>query len=188
MEDFSKIIDACISGDNRVREKLYHLLAPKMFGVCMRYARDKSEAEDNLQDGFITVFTKLQDFRHEGSFEGWVRRIMVNVSVSRYRKNQKLVLVDEVRKFESGTSGEEAMGDLPLEELVRIVQKLPPQYRMVFNLSVMEGYSHADIGKELGISEGASRSDLSRAREILRNKLSPYGIYNKRKRGMSQYE
>jgi RNA polymerase sigma-70 factor (ECF subfamily) len=185
LEDFREIIDACISGDNRARERLYHILAPRMYGVCLRYAKDKSEAEDNLQDGFITVFTRLQDFRHEGSFEGWVRRIMVNVSVNRYRKKQQLVLVDEVRQLDSQTTEEEAHGSLPMEDLARIIQELPPRYRMVFNLYVMEGYSHAEIGKEMGITEGASRSDLSRAREILRNKLEHYGIGNKKKRDFS---
>ncbi len=185
MEDFREIIDACISGDNRARERLYHILAPRMYGICLRYAKDKSEAEDNLQDGFIIVFTRLQDFRHEGSFEGWVRKIMVNVSVNRYRKKKQLVLVDEIWKLDSQTSEEEAYGNLPLEDLVRIVQELPPQYRMVFNLYAMEGYSHAEIAKELGISEGTSRSNLSRSREILRNKLGRYGVHDRKKRNFS---
>lgn len=137
----------------------------------MRYAKDKEEAEDNLHDGFITVFTKLREFRHEGSFEGWVRRIMVNTSISRYRKKRLLVLVDEDQKLDSVVGEEVTLGDIPIEELVATIQKLPPRYRMVFNLYVMEGYSHAEISSQLGIAEGASRSNLSRAREILRTKL-----------------
>jgi RNA polymerase sigma-70 factor (ECF subfamily) len=180
LEDFRKIIDDCISGDNRAPEKLYRKLAPKMFGVCLRYAKDKTEAEDNLHDGFVTVFSKLRDFRHEGSFEGWVRRIMVNVSLNRYRQKQHLVLIDEVRHLDAQISEEEVLGNLPVEDLVKIIQELPPRYRMVFNMYAIEGYTHAEISRQLEISEGASRSDLSRAREILRTKLQhQYGEMRK---------
>jgi RNA polymerase sigma factor (sigma-70 family) len=171
LEDFREIIDACLSGDHRAPEKLYRKLAPKMFGVCLRYSKDNHEAEDNLQEGFITVFSKLKDFRHEGSFEGWVRRIMINISLDRYRRKQQLYLVPEFKKIDIPTGEEEVMNNLPVEELVKVIQELPPRYRMVFNLFVMEGYSHNEISRELGISEGASKSDLSRAREILRSKL-----------------
>jgi RNA polymerase sigma factor (sigma-70 family) len=183
LEDIRKIVDACVSGDDRARERLYRMLAPKMFGVCLRYARDNSEAEDNLQDGFITVFTKLKDFRHEGSFEGWVRRIMVNTSLDRFRKNQPVMYVDEIQKHDTATHTDEAMANLPLEDLVKLIQELPPQYRMVFNLYVIEGHSHQEISRELGISEGTSKSNLSRAREILRNKLeNQYGEFRKKRR------
>ncbi len=151
-----------------------------MFGVCLRYAKDKTEAEDNLHDGFVTVFSKLRDFRHEGSFEGWVRRIMVNVSLNRYRQKQHLVLIDEVRHLDAQISEEEVLGNLPVEDLVKIIQELPPRYRMVFNMYAIEGYTHAEISRQLEISEGASRSDLSRAREILRTKLQhQYGEMRK---------
>ncbi len=171
MEDFREIIDGCISGDNRAREKLYKTMAPKMFGVCLRYAKDRSEAEDSLQDGFIKVFTTVKDFRHEGSFEGWVRRIMVTTSIDRWRNNRKLHLVDEMRKYDQPSGENKALTDLPAEELIAVIQELPPQYRTVFNLYVMDGYNHAEISQALGISEGASKSDLSRARAILRKKL-----------------
>ncbi len=183
MEDIRKIVDACVSGDDRAHERLYRLLAPKMFGVCLRYAKDFAEAEDNLQDGFITVFTKLKDFRHEGSFEGWVRRIMVNTCLDRYRKNQSMMYVEEVHPNETATHADEAMANLPLEDLVKVIQQLPDQYRLVFNLYVMEGHNHQEISKELGISEGTSKSNLSRAREILRHKLeSQYGEMKRNRR------
>jgi len=171
LEDFREIIDACISGDNRAPERLYAKLAPKMFGVCLRYAKDSHEAEDNLQEGFITVFSKLKDFRHEGSFEGWVRRIMINISLDSFRKKQNLLYMDEMKKIDSPAASEDPMGNLPVEDLIKVIQELPPRYRIVFNLYVMEGYNHTEISKELGISESSSKSDLSRAREILRNKL-----------------
>ncbi len=174
LEDFRDIIDACLSGDHRAPGELYRKLAPKMYGVCLRYAKDTHEAEDNLQEGFITVFSKLKDFRHEGSFEGWVRRIIVNVSLDSCRKKQQLLYVDEMKKLESATGEDEAIAHLPVEDLVKVIQELPPRYRMVFNLYVMEGYSHSEISRELGISEGTSKSDLSRAREILRNKLKEH--------------
>lgn len=183
MDDIRKIIDACVSGDSRAHERLYRMLAPKMFGVCLRYAKDAAEAEDNLQDGFITVFTKLKDFRHEGSFEGWVRRIMVNTALDRYRKNQPLQFVEEVRPHEMATHDDEAMANLPVEDLVKLIQELPPQYRTVFNLYVVEGYSHQEISGQLGISESSSKSNLSRAREILRNKIeNQYGMMKKNRR------
>jgi RNA polymerase sigma factor (sigma-70 family) len=185
LKDFREIIDACLSGDHRAPGELYSILAPKMYGVCLRYAKDLHEAEDNLQEGFVTVFTKLKDFRHEGSFEGWVRRIMINVSLDNYRKKQPLLYVDELRKLDSATGEEEALSHLPVEEMVKVIQELPPRYRMVFNLYVMEGYNHAGISKELGISEGASKSDLSRAREILRNKLKHQYIEIKQNRRYS---
>jgi RNA polymerase sigma-70 factor (ECF subfamily) len=171
LEDFREIINACLSGDHRAPEKLYGMLAPRMYGVCLRYAKDSHEAEDILQEGFVTVFSRLRDFRHEGSFEGWVRRIMINHSLDNFRRKKQMIYVDELKKLDSATGEEEAISHIPVEELVKIIQELSPTYRMVFNLYVMEGYSHAEISKELGISEGASKSDLSRAREILRNKL-----------------
>ncbi len=171
MEDFREIIEACKSGDNRAPEKLYNMLAPKMFGVCLRYARNDDEAKDHLQEGFITVFSKLKDFRHEGSFEGWVRRIMVNISVDHYRKKQPLVFTDNMGHYDSMIREEDILSRLSAEDLVSLIQGLPPKYRMVFNLYVVEGYNHKEIGEKLGISEGTSKSDLSRAREILKNKL-----------------
>jgi RNA polymerase sigma factor (sigma-70 family) len=183
LDDIRKIVDACVSGDNRAHERLYRMLAPKMFGVCLRYAKDAAEAEDNLHDGFITVFTKLKDFRHEGSFEGWVRRIMVNTSLNKYRNHLPVFYTDDMQHHDASTHAEEAMSNLPLEDLVKTIQELPPQYRMVFNLYVMEGFNHQEISRELGISEGTSKSNLSRAREILRTKLeSRYGERKKKRR------
>lgn len=172
MEDIRQIIDDCIAGDGRAHELLYRRLAPKMFGVCMRYAKDMSEAEDNLQDGFITVFSKLKDYRHEGSFEGWVRRIMVNICINRFRKKQQVVFLDDTRELNHAAVEEhDDYERISAETLIAAIQELPSQYRMVFNLYVMEGMSHKDIGNQLGISEGTSKSNLSRAREILRSKL-----------------
>lgn len=172
MEDIRKIIDDCIAGDGRAHELLYRKLAPKMFGVCMRYAKNISEAEDNLQEGFIIIFSKLKDYRHEGSFEGWVRRIMVNVCINKFRKKQQVVFLDDTKELNYATVEEyDDYERIPIDTLIAVIQELPPQYRIVFNLYVMEDMSHKDIGNQLGISEGTSKSNLSRAREILRSKL-----------------
>jgi RNA polymerase sigma-70 factor (ECF subfamily) len=142
-----------------------------MMGVCMRYAKDTFEAEDVLQMGFVKVFQKISDFRGEGSFEGWIRRIMVNTAIESYRKNLRnlnLVDIDEVYDQPQNTFD---MSGLELKDLLKLVQQLSNGYRLVFNMYVIEGYSHKEIAKLLGITEGASKSQLSRARAILKEKI-----------------
>jgi len=176
LEDLKDIIKKCASGNVRAQEKLYRMLAPKMFGVCLRYAKDRTEAEDNLQDGFVKVFSNIKNFRHEGSFEGWVRRIMVNVSLSKFRKQNILYPVEDATKFETPTWTEEILAKIAAEDLIGLIQQLPPRYRMVFNLFVMEGMSHQEIGEAMNISEGTSKSNLARARDILKRKVRE--LYN----------
>lgn len=147
------------------------MLAPKMYGVCLRFAKDNTEAEDNLQEGFVKVFTNIHKFRHEGSLEGWVRRIMVNVSLSKFRKQNVMHPVEDVAAYESQHVSEDVLDKLSADELLELVQKLPPRYRMVFNLFVMEGMSHQEIGEVMNITEGTSKSNLARAREILKRKV-----------------
>jgi RNA polymerase sigma-70 factor (ECF subfamily) len=142
-----------------------------MMGLCMRYAKDTFEAEDVLQMGFVKVFQKISDFRGEGSFEGWIRRIMVNTAIESYRKNLRnlnLVDIDEVYDQPQNTFD---MSGLELKDLLKLVQQLSNGYRLVFNMYVIEGYSHKEIAKLLGITEGASKSQLSRARAILKEKI-----------------
>ena len=143
-----------------------------MLGVCMRYATDKMEAEDMLQNGFIRVFQKMDGFRGEGSFEGWVRRIMVHSSIEYYRKHHKLMQVvdtDEAAKEQSVNPI--AVANLDAKDLMLLIQKLSPGYRIVFNLYAIEGYSHKEIAAMIGVSEGASKSQLSRARAILKEQI-----------------
>ncbi|SHJ49356.1 RNA polymerase sigma-70 factor, ECF subfamily [Tangfeifania diversioriginum] len=179
LEELKDIIKQSASGDVRAQEKLYRMFAPKMFGVCMRYAKDRTEAEDNLQDGFVNVFTNLKKFRHEGSFEGWVRRIMVNVSLSKYRKQHILYPVEDVGKYETQSFTGNILEKISADELINLIQELPPRYRMVFNLFVMEGLSHQEIGEAMKITEGTSKSNLARARDILKRKVEK--LYGKRK-------
>jgi len=165
------LLEGCKNGDRKAQESLYKALASKMMGVCMRYAKDTFEAEDILQMGFVKVFQKVSEFRSDGSFEGWIRRIMVNTAIETYRKNLRslnVVNIDEVYDQPQSTFD---MGKLELNDLMKLVQQLSNGYRIVFNMYAIEGYSHKEIAKKLGISEGASKSQLSRARAILKDKI-----------------
>jgi RNA polymerase sigma-70 factor (ECF subfamily) len=171
LEDFKPIISDCIAGNQKAMAKLYHLFAPKMFGVCLRYAKDTTEAEDNLQDGFIKVFNSLKTFRHDGSLEGWIRRIMVNVSLEKIRKQHWLYPVEDVSVYDSINLSDDVIAKISANDLMKIVQELPPRYRLVFNLYVIEGFSHQEIAQEMKITQGTSKSNLARAREILKKKV-----------------
>jgi len=165
------LLEGCRRGDRKAQESLYKTLASRMMGVCMRYAKDTYEAEDVLQMGFVKVFQKISEFRGEGSFEGWIRRIMVNTAIESYRKNLRnlnLVDIDEVYDQPQNTFD---MSGLELKDLLKLVQQLSNGYRLVFNMYVIEGYSHKEIAGQLGITEGASKSQLSRARAILKEKI-----------------
>lgn len=171
MEDLKPIISECNAGNPKAQAKLYNLYAPKMFGVCLRYARDSAEAEDNLQEGFIKVFANLKSFRNEGSFEGWVRRIMINVSLEKIRKQHIMYPVEDVSIYDSVNFSDDVIAKISADDLIRLIQELPPRYRLVFNLYVIEGYSHQEIAEEMSITEGTSKSNLARAREIMKRKV-----------------
>lgn len=171
MEDLKSIISDCIAGNRKAQVKLYHQFAPKMFGVCLRYAKDTTEAEDNLQDGFIKVFTNLKSFRHNGSFEGWVRRIMINVSLEKIRKQHLMYPVEDVSVYDSVNFSDDVIAKISADDLMKLVQELPPRYRLVFNLYVIEGMSHQEIAEEMSITQGTSKSNLARAREIMKKKV-----------------
>jgi RNA polymerase sigma factor (sigma-70 family) len=168
-----QLVARCKAGERKAYELLYKQFASKMLGVCMRYAIDKMEAEDMLQNGFIKIFKKLEDYRGEGSFEGWVRRIMVHSAIEYYRKHHKLVQVLDVAEMGNEPSvNPVAMANMGVTDLMVIIQQLSPGYKMVFNLYAIEGYSHKEIAAIMGITEGASKSQLSRARAILKEMIS----------------
>lgn len=168
-QSLPNVIKGCQAGNPKAQQALYKLYAAKMLGVCLRYAVDKMEAEDMLQNGFIKVFNKLDDYRGEGSFEGWVRRIMVHSSIEYYRKHHKMMqLVDIDTPGAEPAINAVAASSLEAKDLLAIIQSLSPGYRMVFNLYAIEGYSHKEISEMLNITEGASKSQLSRARTILK--------------------
>jgi len=162
----------CLRNDRKQQELLYRKLAPKMLAVCMRYAHDKDEAQDILQEGFIKMFNNAHKYRGEGNLEGWVRRIMVHCAISRYRKLKPLVLVEDFPEDNSGLSHGYNGHGLEEKDLLNLVQKLPDAYRSVFNMYAVEGYSHQEIGKTLGMTELLSRTTLYRARGILKDMIS----------------
>ncbi len=142
-----------------------------MYGLCLRYACDETEARDILQDGFVKVFQNLKQFRFQGSFEGWVRRIMVNTALERFRKEDHLTASIEEVDFQDPPGYEDVFSELSAQDLLQMIRDLSPQYRVVFNLYAIEGYSHKEISQMLNISEGTSKSNLSRARSILQERI-----------------
>lgn len=168
-----ELIKRCKANERKAQELLYNQFASKMLGVCLRYATDRMEAEDMLQNGFIKVFQKIEDYRGEGSFEGWIRRIMVHSSIEYYRKYHKVVQLVDVEQAESHSSVDAlATSKLAANDLMALIQQLAPGYRIVFNLYAIEGYSHREIAEMAGISEGASKSQLSRARAVLKEQIA----------------
>lgn len=171
-QTYSEILKSCMDGDSAAQRKLYKALAPKMFAVCIRYMGDRDQAEDILQDGFVTLFNKLDSFSGNGSFEGWARKIFVNTALMSLRKKDALKMsedIDDARSLRSDLPS--PVQDLGYKEIMQLVMSLPAGYRTVFNMYVIEGYSHDDIAKALNISNATSRSQLQRARMLLQEKI-----------------
>lgn len=167
-----KTIDACKKGDRTAQKKMYDSLAPKMFAVCMRYMGDRMLAEDILQEGFVTLFSKLDSYSGEGSFEGWARRIFVNTALMSLRRTDALKLSDDLEEARSLSSDVTSqLQNIGYKEVMSLVMALPDGYRTVFNMFVVEGYSHKEIAQAMDISEATSRSQLLRARMILQEKI-----------------
>jgi RNA polymerase sigma-70 factor (ECF subfamily) len=171
MDDVT-LIKECSRGNAKAQRALFDKFAPKMLAVCMRYLKNIDEAEDALQDGFVKVFQKIPEFKMEGSLEGWIRRIMVNNSLDAIRRNKKQLLEDDVDSVQHKVSFTDfQFDDMDLQYLMKIIQSLPDGYRVVFNMFAIEGYSHKEIAETLGVSENTSKSQYSRARALLREKL-----------------
>ncbi len=176
--DDSQLIIACKKQDRNAQKVLYERYAPVMMTVCLRYSKEEETARDLLHDGFIRAFTQIDSFRGNGSFEGWLRRIFVNLALENYRKEkQKNRFLEEYRSLKN----EEQMvpdddpldiGDIPREEVMGMIRDLPPGYRTVFNLFIFEEMSHREIAEMLGINEAASRSQFFRAKSLLQKKFS----------------
>ena len=167
-----ELLDGCLAGSRLMQKYLYERFAGRMMAVCLRYAQTTFEAEDVLQEGFLTVFKNLGSFRRECPLEFWIRRIMVNAALRQHRRNAPLVAVSDGGEYPEDLAGEEfTLSNYNFEELLGLIQDLAPRYQMVFNLFAIEGYGHKEIGELLGISEGTSKSQYSRARAILKNKI-----------------
>lgn len=171
MNNLNDIIKACQKGKASAQKQLYNTFAPKMFAVCIRYSKDRTEAEDCLQEGFIKVFSNIDKFSFKGSFEGWMRRIMVNTVIENYRKKQPELLVDEFPLLTEDNSEDVYEAKFSHDELMKMIEELPPKYKMVFNLYVLEGFTHAEIAETTGISIGTSKSNLARARQSLKKSI-----------------
>ena len=164
-----ELVKQCAKNDRRAQEEIYQLFSGKLFSICLKYSKNKQEAQDNFQDGFITIFDKIGQFKFKGSFEGWLKRVMVNTILLKYRQKNVLSLVTEEIPDEVIVDIDD--DEVSLDFLLNLIQELPDRYRMVFNLYVLDGYSHKEISKMLQIAEGTSKSNLARARNILKQKI-----------------
>lgn len=176
-----QIIEGCLSGKRKAYNRLYRKYASVMMGICMRYCKNRDDAEDVLQEGFIKVFSNMEKYRHEGSFEGWIKRIMVNAAIDHYQKNLRHAYHANVDEMEDSgimdghgdhDPGSPQYTDIPQDKLMSVIQLLPDGYRMVFNLYAIDGLSHKEIASSLNISENTSKTQLLKARRTLRGKLN----------------
>ena len=166
-----QLIEGCISGNRDDQGRLYQLYCSKMFAVCLYYAKDQTEAEDILHDGFMKVYKYLKQFQAKGSFEGWIKRIMINTALERFRKQNYMYSVEDVFEYVEDERYENVVSSINFQDLLDVIRELSPQYRMVFNLYAIEGHSHKEIADKLEISVGTSKSNLARARKILQEKV-----------------
>ncbi len=182
MSEIKEIIKGCLAGNRRDQELLYRRHAAKLYAVCLQYSGNNEEARDILQEGFIKIFENLDSYKHEGSFEGWMRRITVNTALEKFRSRNNLYRVDDIDQVPEPDAEPDNQDYAGLEaaDLLGIIRELPPKYRMVFNLYAIEGYSHKEIGEMINISEGTSKSNLSRARGILQRRVGSFTGIKKR--------
>lgn len=181
MSDDEKIIRGCLEGKRQAQNHLYHRYAPTMLGVCLRYSRSREEAEDLLQEGFIKVFEHIGHFKGTGSFEGWIRRIMVNTAINHYHAalKQQFLHVENIENLSHYMEQDNNQifdnsvesVNIPPDLVMRLIQKMPEGYRMVLNMYVFEGYQHKEIAEMLGISENTSKSQLSKGRKYLKSQV-----------------
>jgi RNA polymerase sigma factor (sigma-70 family) len=173
MRDLRETIEGCIRGEKRHQDALYRKYASLLFGICLRYTKNRMEAQDVLQDVFVKIYRNIQSYHHDGSFEGWLRRIAVNTSITNYRRNLKHAYQDDidevVARHDEPLHWEEL--EFTAEEMMGCIQQLPSGYRTVFNLYVIEGYMHKEIADMLGIDVNTSKSQLSRAKTYLQREL-----------------
>lgn len=167
-----QLIQKCKKNDTTAQSELYKLFSSTLFAVCLKYSRNRAEAEDNLQDAFLTIFKKIGQFNNKGSLEGWLKRVVINTALQRYRNHVVLDIVNE--NILEDTEVEIDEDDISIDFLLQCIQELPDRYRLVFNLYALDGYSHKEIAKMLDITTGTTKSNLSRARLILKEKVELY--------------
>lgn len=167
-----QLIENCKINDTRAQGELYKLFSSKLFSICLKYSRNYVEAEDNLQDTFLTIFKKIKQYTGKGSFEGWLKRIAINTVLQKYRNERVFDIINENITEDVVVEVDEDI--IPIDYLLRIIQELPDRYRLVFNLYVLDGYSHKDIADMLNINIGTSKSNLARARQNLKATIEKY--------------
>ncbi|MHC1708340.1 MAG: RNA polymerase sigma factor [Bacteroidales bacterium] len=168
----TELIQGCLEGKKEIQKLFYQKFAPTMLGVCCRYFGSREEAEDALQEGFIKVFINLESFRNEGSLEGWIRRIIVNTSLNMIRNQLKYQFHTDIEEAEHLIKDEaDVVGNLSRDEMLAVLQDLPPGYRLVFNLYEIEGYSHKEIAEMMHVSISTSKTQLLKARKWLQKRL-----------------
>jgi len=173
------MIQGCIDANPLCQKALYNTYASRMLGVCMRYARDRAEAEDMLQEGFIKVFTHIARFKHEGSFEGWIRRIMVFTAINLFKHRTRKFRESLDEESADAPYHDDVIDQISAREIIDLIQQMPEGYKMVFNLYAIEGYTHKEIAELLQIAEGTSKSQYARAKSFMQNLLAKhYKILN----------
>jgi RNA polymerase sigma factor (sigma-70 family) len=166
-----ELIKGCLKRERNAQQALYDLYSSKMYALCYRYVRHAMEAEDVLVMAFTKIFDRIEQFKGEGSFEGWIRRIMVNEALTHLRKSRAMYVETELEQADREPDYDRLSDHLEAEDLQKMIQELPPGYRLVFNMYAIDGYSHKEIAEQLGISENTSKSQLSRARTYLQKIL-----------------
>lgn len=165
-----QLIQKCKKNDTEAQSELYKLFSSKLFALCLKYSKNHVEAEDNLQDAFVTIFEKMSQYKYKGSFEGWLKRIVINTALQRYRSKGVFNIVNE-DTIEDVSIEIEDNNAVDIDFLLLTIQELPDRYRLVFNLYALDGYSHKEISKMLNITTGTTKSNLARARMILKNRI-----------------
>jgi len=181
-EKLKELVEGCKKKNPKYQQKLYEMFASRFYGIAVRYIGDRDEAKDVLHDGFLKIFDKIHMYNYSGSFEGWLRQVFVNFVIDYLKKKKTVEYNDEISTRDSGelidegfnTIEESELSKLKIEVLLKLIDKLPPMYKMVFNLYAVEGYSHKEIAEYLGISEGTSKSNYSRAKQKLRQYINEY--------------
>lgn len=185
--DLNKIIDGCKNNRSRAQEALFNLYSDEMFAVCLYYSPNHAEAEDTLHEGFLKVFQNIGSFKGDGSIKGWIRRILINTALEKFRKKNPMYVLDNDDYTQVEDTGrEDAVSNISADDLIKLIQELSPQYRMVFNLYALEGFSHKEIAARLNISEGTSKSNLARARSILQKKVTAYFYVTPKKANVNE--
>ncbi|QTE24512.1 RNA polymerase sigma factor [Polaribacter cellanae] len=169
-----ELIQDCCQQKLAAQSEVYQLYADKLFPVCLKYSRNYQDAEDTLQDSFLTIFDKIKQYNNKGSFEGWLKRITINTALLKYREKSPLQIVKELPETEEETEIDIESNAFNIDVLLDFIQKLPDRYRLVFNLYVLDNYSHKEIANLLNVTESTSKSNLSRARKILKDQLEIY--------------